>query len=546
MLRRTCLLLLVALSAAACDASAPLSIDAPAVTLATSLAATEILTETGTFDGIYHKNRWGNAGLRFLSFDGEIARRLDRYDGQRIRVTVTKGEQRMNPGPVHVHEIGDVEVLPECPVGMELSLVPEDPREGEPFQAVVTLVNRGEEPVVLGDSADDQVRLSLLSERASPVPSSPDGTGAEFPPGAEPSGYASAWGTLPGRSPRTGLQHTGWHMLDATSRARLGHGHVRLEPGASFPLVVSFSEGLSLGEHELSAFLLQRVGDAWLPSFAAMAFDVGPAAAVRRPAPLHASDVVVRRVDTWTHEVTMRVRAEPGTRVASDSAWNAAFLATGRAADGSRVPVAPANATGESWSLRSLSTDEQRVTLSVRHATEFPDVALARLELSLLTERGLVPVDVPVSIEDDVERVPFGPEHDGVRIRGIPRSPVQHEGQPRLHFRFQAENVRGTPGQWRMPAGCDGVGVTITIDGMPIDLRDRPPSYLGGWALHRLCDQPTVWNVAFDRPKGLVSGRHVLRLTIHSKAGSHRNTDGVAVPLLDGDLVSNDVAFVVD
>lgn len=112
-------------------------------------AEAELLPETGTFEGIYHKQPWGNAAFEFFVVPPELQKKLDPFDGKPIRLTVTKGIQRMNPGPSEMQELGRIEELTPAPIELRVVTVPETPMANRPFQVVVGLKNVSKTPTLL-------------------------------------------------------------------------------------------------------------------------------------------------------------------------------------------------------------------------------------------------------------------------------------------------------------------------------------------------------------------------------------------------------------
>src|SRR5689334_6164537 len=103
----------------------------------------EILPETGTFEGVYHRDRWGVGRFAFFVVDPALHEQLARYEGRRIQIDVTKGVQSVNPGSVTMQAIGSIKPLPESPLAVRIEFAA--PRPNESFQLVCRLENESDQ-----------------------------------------------------------------------------------------------------------------------------------------------------------------------------------------------------------------------------------------------------------------------------------------------------------------------------------------------------------------------------------------------------------------
>jgi len=117
-------------------------------------AIADTLGTTGTFEGVYHRDRWGVGHFGYFIVHPGLHAKLAEYEGKRIRLTVTKGSQPTNPGPAIMLEIGEIAILEEPPLRISLGTIPEKLAPEVPFQVVCRLSNVTQGPLkLLGSDA---------------------------------------------------------------------------------------------------------------------------------------------------------------------------------------------------------------------------------------------------------------------------------------------------------------------------------------------------------------------------------------------------------
>lgn len=109
-----------------------------------NLALAETLPTTGTFEGVYHRDRWGVGHFLFFIVHPGLHEKLAKYEGKLIRLKVTKGTQPMNPGPAIMLAVGEIKELPQPPLEIRTKTRPTKVTAGQPFQLMVEVTNRSE------------------------------------------------------------------------------------------------------------------------------------------------------------------------------------------------------------------------------------------------------------------------------------------------------------------------------------------------------------------------------------------------------------------
>ena len=85
-------------------------------------ALAEILPRQGTFEGVYHRDRWGVGRFDFFLVNPRLHEQLKAFEGKNISLEVKHAEQRINPGPAMIQEIGEIRELPHSPLEIKLTL----------------------------------------------------------------------------------------------------------------------------------------------------------------------------------------------------------------------------------------------------------------------------------------------------------------------------------------------------------------------------------------------------------------------------------------
>lgn len=83
-------------------------------------ALAEILPREGTFEGIYHRDRWGVGRFAFFLVNPRLHEQLKAFEGKNISLEVKNAKQPINPGPGIIQEIGVIRELPESPLEIKI------------------------------------------------------------------------------------------------------------------------------------------------------------------------------------------------------------------------------------------------------------------------------------------------------------------------------------------------------------------------------------------------------------------------------------------
>ena len=137
----------------------------------------ELISRQGTYDGVYHRDRWGQGRFSFLLVAPELHARLKQYDGKPIRLECRSIEQKKNPGPGTVREIGAITPLDKrpIPIKVDFSFRVGDFPGKDNVEFVCRLTNQSQEPIQAGPFSVN-LRLYLgPSSNAVPLYKSPNG-----------------------------------------------------------------------------------------------------------------------------------------------------------------------------------------------------------------------------------------------------------------------------------------------------------------------------------------------------------------------------------
>jgi len=501
-------------------------------------AVAEMLLTTGTFDGVYHQDRWGVGHFGWFIVRPGLHARLARYEGKRIRLTVTKGEQPVSPGPAIMHEIGEVAVLGDPPLAIRLSTIPAKPAPGVPLQVMVRLENTTQAP--LGISRD----VTVISVNAVPKvdrPEQPVWLMKDYTRGqmATPVQRVQlvAPVTLPDRAP--------------TNLAPLGN--LTLPAGDSFPFVALLPDGLPEGKYEIEASTHVLPDPKTVECLTWLRFDVAGANRNERdePPPLRVLERSVRAAaDGYRASAAVAPPAGEQRRIAVN-ADHTGLAYAGRiqavAEDGTGIDVQAdyPNWQGE-WRLDAVPEDGFRIEIPFGRASHFDGNAIARVTLDLLTDRGVQTFLLAEDFADPLAcpAVPFGPPIDGVKLRIRPaKAAFSWREQPVFYLQFV--NVSGQPVMWPHRTDEPYKYVTVEIDGRKTDSW-RGAYVGGGWAVKRLCPIPHEGMIILPKDLRLSIGKHTLCYSIKCKGGTYRNTEDQPVPIVRGRIVSNETEFAVE
>src|SRR5688500_10889557 len=92
----------------------------PIIAVAASSLSAECLPSEGVFEGYYHRDRWGVGHFNYFLVHPDLHAQLSAFEGDPIRLVVTKAIQPENPGDSMIHEIGAITPLPKSPLQIRL------------------------------------------------------------------------------------------------------------------------------------------------------------------------------------------------------------------------------------------------------------------------------------------------------------------------------------------------------------------------------------------------------------------------------------------
>ncbi len=509
-----------------------------------SLGATgEDLPTRGTFEGVYHRDRWGVGHISFFIVDPGLHNQLAKYDRRRIRLTVTKGEQPMNPGPAIIQAVTDIALVPDPPLQIGLRTIPDTLGPSTQFQMICELKNRTKSPLWVHNTS---VLLRLRHPYKTDKPDEPS---------------LLVRGYTRGQLAVGANQVQMYQRLVKTSTGGYsnlaGNNRVLVPPGDVFPLVVLFDQGLPSGEYEVGASARGRSkewGDELPQSTEWMAFDVRKTEARKTSATAQlniAEKSITNLPDSYHLSVRLFSKKNEDRRIARCGEEKNARC-VGRllalASDGSEIPLKVEQAGQEEDPCRLVGVPEEGVNIQIsfRQETRFPSKGIRRLLLDVLTDKGIESFVVADSLEDvHVPPLPpFGKPEDGVNLRARPAKPV-FAGDEQLAFHLQAMNVSGKPICWWIPCDWIGENVVVKIDGQRVTLPKSKAEFIGGWAATWTCKQPEERTIKLPEDIRLKRGEHTFEYTIRSKGGTYKNANNKSVPIVRGKIVSNKVGFKI-
>jgi hypothetical protein len=526
------------------------------------IAVAEDLPTTGIFEGVYHRDRWGVGHFYFFIVHPDLHEKLSKYEGQVVRVEVTKGEQPENPGPALMLGVGEVIGLPQPLVEIAVKTRPSKVRAGQPFQLVVEVTNRSRDGLLLHpESVWSTIRQPRLLPGLRPE---------------EPSWLTKAYTNAQLYTKDEDTQVGGWNTFDAEANLTGEAGRVMLTSGASCVWVRSFPNGLPSGDGELKVHMIYQLAkaDAAYGNWTSQGtfevwrdFDVSTEEPGSQPVAdaeplLSVSEVHVTPGDEGWTNLQFNVAPSQGKRVRVPGTISRATGAVdpekyadtaqllGFAADGSAIELLalrlPQRDTPDGIAqLLDLPEGGAVIRASFRKKSRFAP-PMRRLLLRVLTDSGLETVVLSDDFKDaDASpQTPFGRAAAGVRIRIRPAKPAFKGGEP-LSFHVQAVNVSGKPVCWWRPLDGLGENVAVEVDGRQVEQSGAKAEFIGGWAAEWTCKKPQEWSVTL--PDATVGkGRHTLRYIIVSNGGEYRNANGEMIPIARGRISSNEVEFTVE
>ncbi|MEX2122086.1 MAG: hypothetical protein WD847_21075 [Pirellulales bacterium] len=350
---------------------------------AVSPAYAEILPTSGTFEGVYRRDRWGVGQFAFYSVAPDLHKKLKPYEGKRISLEVKKATQRMNPGPGVIEKIGAIKLLVDLPLAIELATMAGrlDHRGGPEIEVACFLHNQGQDTVSL--SARD-VHLNVHADNRQ-------------------------------------KQYVHWingNLVSATlfdfSHIDSGN-HLTIEPGDTFPLVARIS--LAPGQYEAHVHARWRIGQnpqvatvAWFP-LDVVEQPVVKAAGRQQLKQGKSPDMGLEVVDVeylppddlveWSY-LSFTLRSAPGTKrriAVAMSGWGvepslAGVLSVMDAA-GHRLKVEVQHRVGNDLPFRMMPLTRQGIPTTIgfkRYGGGKLDTPVDRIKLEILTDRGLAAV----------------------------------------------------------------------------------------------------------------------------------------------------------
>ncbi|UCG46707.1 MAG: hypothetical protein JSU94_14525 [Phycisphaerales bacterium] len=334
------------------------------VFLTSGPAPAETLPTKGTFDGFYHRDRWGVGHFGFFIVRPDLHAALGPYDGKPIRLEVTKGVQPKNPGPAIMLEIGSIEPLSPAPLDVDISTIPCNLEPGAPFQLILNLTNTTEKTLTVPVSG---VVVVLYGP-------------SDLPGGGEPN--APSWLVPEYTKAQMNVRYLRHIQLgqviaktDQREYANLAHGsYILIDPNDRFPLVIFFDRGLDAGEYELQATVNgPRPG---VPAYGGQKLDIPktgrPSSAAEPLRVLHRN---IERTDDW-YLFEMTVAPPKGRTVR-------------------RVAFEMPEPAGFAGRIRAFAKDGTPIALKAARifadgsSSEYDPPARGRYRMSTMPEKGL-------------------------------------------------------------------------------------------------------------------------------------------------------------
>jgi hypothetical protein len=106
-------------------------------------AESVIIPTKGTFEGVYHIDRWGNRFFEDYIVDATLRSVLDWYNGKYIKMTLTDAVQPNNPGPAVIYGCRNIVLVEKPPLDIRLSTDPGQLINNAPIQLIIEVINVG-------------------------------------------------------------------------------------------------------------------------------------------------------------------------------------------------------------------------------------------------------------------------------------------------------------------------------------------------------------------------------------------------------------------
>lgn len=498
-------------------------------------AAAEMWPGPGTYEGVYHEDRWGRARVSFFVVPDSLQKRFAPFEGKRIRFEVTRGSQMTIPGPVHLEVVGVIEAVQTGP-SFEFDVA--QLKGGSVDEWLVTVTNAGDTPAPLvvnrlsleyirpaklrGTGSNRSYPRSLRAELAwSPRTADCGAAFVEIPPKAR---YAVLFRVRVDR--RDGEFAVRYFHQTGRSSERCPYGAWRRADGpiptlgpSSFVLarakIVPWLKPLPVGHTpEDGAYLLTgllRPGgeDARLPMFSHQG--------------LRCASFRIRAFDKAGQEIRVAslVMCDDGM-----SSRNHGYAL--------ETPEAPHR-------LTDLAAAGLPVRVFFWARSRFSDNPIARIALEVLAANGVSRLPVSGPFHDSLHRLPppFGPAHQGVRVRV--RAVPGHHGC--TEFYVEAVNDRDEPVKLISPSQPH-TEVQLRLDGKDVPIFLRHPMAFG-WAARHTCGERMELRLQPDPRLTLKPGRYTAEVTFQGAGGTHPNTSNEPIAVLKGELRTPKTVVVV-
>jgi len=501
----------------------------------------ELLPTSGTFEGIYHRDRFGVGRFGFFIVHPSLHPKLAEFEGRYIRVEVAGGAQPYNPGPAVMTRVGKIVELPQPPVRLELTTVPHPAGEGQPCQVLLRVGNAGQAPLTL---RSDPVTVALRR-------------------GGEP--RADVQDTFGGYRRGQFAAETGKWQLRSVAKSTpwrrhhiLGHPsdwvpRVTIQPGETFPFCLALDKGLAKGQYEIAARLsLHLDADKPVPVAGWLALDVPTNPQDTRPqipSALRLRPSAFRVRDEWTAVDLRLTNGGPQPRWIPQCTDNErALLWLGRlhgtTREGKEIPLTFSYPKGsskgspEACTMARVPPEGLQTTIEFRPESAFSESPVARLTCEILTDRGLETFVLADAFTDRTFAAPppFGTARNGLKVRiRTHRQACEPKGLLRIYWQLvnlhQKPLVLRSAGGWR-----------VEIDGRTLA---RPyKDTVWGWAMSYDHYRPEEHYIDL-RGLDLAPGDHTVKLFCRSVGGHYKNANGKRIPAYSGTVASNVFRFTV-
>ena len=535
-------------------------------------AGADLAPTSGTFTGYYHRDRLGVGHFGSFYVAPELHEKLAKHEGKLIRVEIVKAEQPMNPGYAIILAVGRIEELPQPPLKFTIKTRPSPVIEGQPFEVLLQVSDTrhvGAEPNPDG-LVPEGILVSFRQPSAQPGPD-PNKPSWLF------RGYTTRQLAIDAHGGQ--VEASIWPFPGGRPNLTTSSGRLELLPGNSWTWVLSFSAGVARADGEVHAAARYLIAGETpgehertvTPIEAWQHVPVRPAPATR-PSSVPAGRILrlgevklsFTDEDGWSNlKFTLlpaagkKVRVPGAVNVLDGTVFPDTYANIGRLeafqAEGTPVTLqirrTPDENLPNTARQRFVDLPEPGVVITARFRKDSgfaPEIT--RLSVSFVTEEGVETLTVSENYRDlDVTpAMPFGPVTDGVKMRIRPVGTTFKAGTA-LTFYVQAVNTSGKPVCWWKSSGGDGENTIVEIDGKQLlQLPLAKAKYIGGWAAQWTTKNPQDWTVMLPEPVPLTKGRHTLRYTIVSKGGTHMNANQQPIPMVDGQIVSNEAVFLVE